>query len=71
MGLGKKTELGARGEEGDIVNGRAERDVFTATLEERARKLGVSLGGREAEMFTRKANRRDVGEVITVRPKAE
>lgn len=28
-------------------------------------------GGREVEMFTRKANRRDVGEVIMVRPKAE
>lgn len=43
MGLWKKTELGARGEKRDIVNGRVERDIFTATLEERARKLGVSL----------------------------
>lgn len=49
----------------DIVNGRAEIETFS--LQRWRRKQGnweSPLGGKEVEMFIRKANRRDVHNLV-------
>lgn len=38
--------------------------LFIATLEEKARKLGISLGRERVEMFISKANRRVVHNLL-------
>lgn len=42
-------------DKGDIVNGRVEMNIFIAMLGERAGKPESPSGGREVEMFIRKA----------------